>query len=475
MADTYTTTLGAILMAIGGDNNTWGTNLNNSVIQILEDAIANALPSATATVTGGTLDLSINAPPAGPSAARYAFLPFTGTLTANQIVKVPNLTKSWLVRNGTSGGFTLSLETPSGTPQTIPQNNGWQLVTCDGANNIVVWPFNTAQIEMANGAAAAPAFSFLNETGSGWYRNGTQDIRLAVAGADVLQVTGPSASTPSVMNLLAGVLQVGGAQVIPPGTEQAYAGIQLPAGWLWEDGSSVSRTTYANLFNALTITATATANGTTSLTGLSADLRGLGLNGAIVEGSSLIASNTTITFTGASTATLSQAATGSGSITIRVFPWGNGNGSTTFNVPDRRDMVLAGRGDMNLTSDRGLLTSAGSGVKGTQFSAGGSGGQVGGAETETLTVQQIPAHTHGYSGTTGAESATHTHQIQQSTTATFGSGSFAGASQPTTVNTSTESQGHTHSYSGTTDNGTGGGQAHPNVQPTGITNWIIKT
>ena len=31
MADTYTSSLGVILMGIGGDNNTWGTNLNNSV------------------------------------------------------------------------------------------------------------------------------------------------------------------------------------------------------------------------------------------------------------------------------------------------------------------------------------------------------------------------------------------------------------------------------------------------------------
>ena len=162
MADSYTSTLGAILMGIGGDNNTWGTNLNNSVIQILEDAIANALPSATATVTGGTLDLSTNPPPAGPSAARYAVLPFTGTLAGNQIVKVPNLTKTWLVRNGTSGAFTLSMQTPSGTPVAIPQNGGWQRVGCDGANNVVVWPFNTAQIEMPNGSAATPPKTSLN-------------------------------------------------------------------------------------------------------------------------------------------------------------------------------------------------------------------------------------------------------------------------------------------------------------------------
>ena len=77
MADTYTSSLGVILMGIGGDNNTWGTNLNNSVFQIFEDSIANTL---TTTASGGqlgpsnTLDLSANPPPAGPSAARYAAL-----------------------------------------------------------------------------------------------------------------------------------------------------------------------------------------------------------------------------------------------------------------------------------------------------------------------------------------------------------------------------------------------------------------
>jgi microcystin-dependent protein len=253
MADTYTSTLGVILMGIGGDNNTWGTNLNNSVFQIFEDAIANALPSGIATVTGGTLDLSGSPPPGGPSAARYAFLPFTGTLTSNQIVKVPNLTKSWLVRNGTSGAFTLSMQTPSGSPVAIPQNGGWQLVYCDGANNIVVWPFNTAQIGMPNGSAAAPAFSFVNETGSGWYRNGTQDLRLTIAGSDVLQVTGPGAATPSVFNILSPEsLQLAGASIgaFTTGDVKLTFKTAADAGWVMMNDSTIgdasSNATYAN-------------------------------------------------------------------------------------------------------------------------------------------------------------------------------------------------------------------------------------
>jgi microcystin-dependent protein len=39
--------------------------------------------------------------------------------------------------------------------------------------------------------------------------------------------------------------------IIPPGAVVAYAGPNIPAGWLFCDGSAVSRTTYANLFAAI--------------------------------------------------------------------------------------------------------------------------------------------------------------------------------------------------------------------------------
>src|ERR1041385_7229825 len=141
MADTYSATLGWLVMGIGGDNNTWGTNLNNSVFQVFEDAIAGTLTtSASAGQLGpsNTLDLSVNAPPAGASAARYAALVFNGAITADQIVVVPNLSKFWWVKNATSGSFRLQVKTPSGAAVgQVPQNPGWQLVHCDG-NNVVI-------------------------------------------------------------------------------------------------------------------------------------------------------------------------------------------------------------------------------------------------------------------------------------------------------------------------------------------------
>src|ERR1035438_9121927 len=121
-ADTFSSSLGTLVMGTGNDNNSWGTNANSLVFQIFEDAIANSL---TSTVGGGTLDLSVAGvlPLAAANPVHYAALIFNGTLSSLQIIRVPNLPKFWWVQNATSGAFTLQFETyqgtTAGTPQTI--------------------------------------------------------------------------------------------------------------------------------------------------------------------------------------------------------------------------------------------------------------------------------------------------------------------------------------------------------------------
>lgn len=126
--------------------------------------------------------------------------------------------------------------------------------------------------------------------------------------------------------------------------------------------------------------------------------------------------------------------------------FGAGDGSTTFNVPDLRGRVVAGKDDMNGTAAN-RLTTAGSGVDGL------TRGAVGGSETHTLTSAQIPAHNHPlaapFNTTTAGGAATFTAAANVSAT---------GSS--TTLNTS---------------NNTGGGSAHNNTQPTIILNKIIRT
>lgn len=468
VADTYSTTLGVLLMGTGNDNNSWGSNANASVFQILEDAIVNAL---TSTVAGGTLDLSGTPPPAAATQVRYAALIFNGTLASNQVIQVPNLIKSWWVQNATNGSFTLKIKTPAGTASTaIPQNSGWQLVMCDGANGITVSPFNTVQVQMPNGSAAAPAYSFINGPSSGWYRNGTEDYRFAISGADILQVTGPLASTPSVFNVLSpNALQVAGAQVLPAGVEMPYAGVALPSGgWLWEDGTAYSRTTYATLFAAITQgSVTGNTHTNTTLDNLSVDMTKRGLVGAYVEGTG-IPTGTTITALTSTTITLSQAAISTTvGITLRILPHGQGDGSTTFNVPDRREYALIGRGDMNASSDPGRITLANAGFNPISLSGRG------GVETNTLTATNLPAQTPA--GTVAITDPGHSHTTNagQATGFTVAGGGI-GAPSTTTAVVNSNTTGITASFTGTAMAGQNS-TPFSNVQPTGVTNFIIKT
>ena len=166
------------------------------------------------------------------------------TITLPGINYLPSDTLSALASNigGTGSGFSIpvasvgsafsfSIQTPGGTSQAIPQNSGWQLVQCDGNNNIIVSPYNSLQAQMPDGVSGAPSYSWLNDPASGWRRAGTQDYRLQINGVDVLQITGTGAATASVVNVLSpNQLQVSGGNVLFAGAtvETADGSVSAP-------------------------------------------------------------------------------------------------------------------------------------------------------------------------------------------------------------------------------------------------------
>lgn len=141
--------------------------------------------------------------------------------------------------------------------------------------------------------------------------------------------------------------------------------------------------------------------------------------------------------------------------------YGTGDGSSTFNVPDKRGRASFGKDDMGGTAAN-RLTTAGSGINGSAL------GAAGGAETVTLTTAQMPAHSH--TGTADSAGA-HTHQYAGGN-ANGGPASGSGQiEQPATLTTSSAGA-HTHSLSIAN---TGGGLPHNNVPPGIVCNYIIRT
>lgn len=143
--------------------------------------------------------------------------------------------------------------------------------------------------------------------------------------------------------------------------------------------------------------------------------------------------------------------------------YGSGNGTTTFNVPDARGRVFAGKDDMGGTPAN-RLTTGGSGISGITL------GAAGGVETYSLVTAELASHTH--TGTTNIESNTHTHPIPQQAGAQAGSGAGGGLGTGSFITSGGESTTHTHTF---TTNSTGSGDAHQNTQPTIVFNKIIKT
>lgn len=179
--------------------------------------------------------------------------------------------------------------------------------------------------------------------------------------------------------------------------------------------------------------------------------------------------------------------------------YGAGDGANTFNLPDCRGRVGAGKDDMG-GNVAGRLTTAGAGVNGATLGASG------GAQTHTLTTVQMPAHNHGVTDpghNHAVTDPTHTHSVYDpghSHTVTgwnlnafdpTGGPYSVGADAPNsgavgtgqTANASTTGVSLYAAATGisiqnkvtgisTQNNGSGG--AHNNTQPTIVFNKIIK-
>jgi hypothetical protein len=136
MASSFSTDLKLELMVTGENAGTWGTKTNTN-LNLLQQAVAGY---QEVSIAGGAQTTALVMTDAALSNARNAVIKFTGTITGNQVVTIPDgIEKVYTIINGTTGAFTVQFKTVSGTGVTFSTTNkGAILVYSDGTNVVNV-------------------------------------------------------------------------------------------------------------------------------------------------------------------------------------------------------------------------------------------------------------------------------------------------------------------------------------------------
>lgn len=171
----YSASLRLALPTTGDLFGTWGTEINNSITQMVDQAIAGrAVVSMTSdanytlTALNGTSD-----------EARCAVLKVTSSvsLTAQRNVVCPVVPKLYIVENATTGGQAIQIIGATGTGVVIPSGRTYR-VRCDGTNVVL------ADGDSVNGlgGAAFPSYTFSGDTNTGMWSPGADQIAWSTGG-----------------------------------------------------------------------------------------------------------------------------------------------------------------------------------------------------------------------------------------------------------------------------------------------------
>lgn len=255
-----------------------------------------------------------------------------------------------------------------------------------------------------------------------------------------------------------------GTDTAPVGTIVPYSGFSIPINWQLSYGQALSRTTYSQLLTAITIvdkTASCT-NSSTTISGLASTA--MMSVGDPIEATCFSTGVTIASIVNSSTITISSAASATNTVTTTVFPWGNGDGVSTFNVPDLRGRVFAGADAMGGAAAARLTTTYYGASAGAPAVSGGSqSGVIAQANLPALTLTtNIPSgegsHTHTIpAGPAGNANATRAGNWD----GTGGGNSFSSIAATLPAMTGTTLTG-------------GSGTPLATIQPTITVNYIIK-
>lgn len=224
------------------------------------------------------------------------------------------------------------------TPQGIPAASGTvDMYVPSTTTRKTTWKSSSETVGNQNtNPVLLDAGGFATIYGDGAYRQVVKDADGNTIWDAVTASTGGGGSGPTPP------VSVGDGNLV--GTVIPWAGLVAPSNYVFSYGQAISRTTYSILFTTTSITTNLICvSGLNVLSGIS-DTQSIRI-GAPVE-ASCVPPGTTVTAVATNAVTVSSTASASTAISAVFFPWGNGDGSTTFNVPDLRGRTLFGRNNM---------------------------------------------------------------------------------------------------------------------------------
>lgn len=148
------------------------------------NALQNSVLSKS--VAGGT-DVTLTA-----AEAANGIINLTGAITANINVIVPNTARRWIVKNSTTGNFTITFKTATGSGLTLYRNANHQLFS-DGANINDLSP--RLRVQAFTATAGQTVFSAAHVPGNVWVTRNGADVEFSSAadGSSVTLAVGASA------------------------------------------------------------------------------------------------------------------------------------------------------------------------------------------------------------------------------------------------------------------------------------------
>jgi len=135
---------------------------------------------------------------------------YTGTLTGNVTVVLPQTVQIYYITNQTNGGgpgYQITFTTGAGgATATVPASQQ-VILLCDSVNllNASTIAAGAVNVSLVDGTAGAPSLNFATETSTGIYRPGSGEFGIAILGVKLFGLTATGLNIPGTGNFTGGV------------------------------------------------------------------------------------------------------------------------------------------------------------------------------------------------------------------------------------------------------------------------------